>query len=150
MQRQIAGLIAGGLLLTAAGCGPDRSDEIENQAQVSEESRGPGAGAVAPDIHDPEALSPPQLSETASRGIVEAGEDPSAYTLEQQIRNKLAHVEDLGISEEELEKIDIEVDGRDVRLSGSVPSEQTAQTIEQSVRELALVENVQNDLMASR
>lgn len=69
--------------------------------------------------------------------------------LEQRIRTELRNA-DLGLQEQQLNQIQIQVQQDTVTLSGNVPSQDIASQIEDRVNEIDGVENVRNQLRASR
>ena len=145
-----------------AGCGPEEAET--DQAAVPEGQTATGIGSVAPDPHDPEALSPPQLSRTADDSINNASGSEDAISgvgqiaspeaanqvMVERIREELANVEELELSDEQLDEIEIRIRQGAIELSGTVPSAEAGQNVEQRVREITGIDNIDNNLVANR
>ena len=159
MKNSLAGIVTGSLLVALFGCAPDAGDEPTTQAQVaSDDARQTAPGAQTSEAQPAGEGRLPQLAETAKRGIEQIGGAgagahvtptlPIETDLEQRVRRELAETQGLDLSAAELAEVDVTVDGGTVQLSGNVPSETAADKIEQRVKSISGVENVENYLMA--
>lgn len=70
--------------------------------------------------------------------------------LEQRIRNELRSADDLALSEQDLQSIRIEIDEGAVELSGTVPSEEDVQKVEERLDRMDGIESIENNLQARR
>lgn len=89
-----------------------------------------------------------QFGQTDMQGE-DMNQDPQE--IEERIRQTLSDDMQLALSEDDIENIEIQVEANNsVVLSGTVPSQQDAQMVEQRVSEISGVEFVRNNLQASR
>jgi uncharacterized protein (TIGR02271 family) len=83
-------------------------------------------------------------------GSAQQASTAAGRQLEQQIRTELRRAGDLQLSEEQLNQINIQVANNTVTLAGTVPNQQAASQIEQRIRQVPGVQNVQNQLRAAQ
>lgn len=69
--------------------------------------------------------------------------------MEQRIRTELREA-NLGLQEQQLNQMQIRIEQNTVTLSGTVPNQETARAIEQRVRQMDGVQNVQNQLRVNQ
>jgi len=134
-------IVAGTSILVFAGCGND-SEDVDYRVQETRAQPAPSQ----PDQSSTGEYSGAPGSENAEMAGTQSGQNSEA--LKERIRDSLSEDSQLALNDEQLEKIEIKIEEATVVLSGSVPSEEDVQLIEQRVSEISGVAFVQNDLRA--
>jgi uncharacterized protein (TIGR02271 family) len=115
--------------------------------EVADVQRQPGEART--DVAQQDQFAQQQGQQQQQQGqFAAAGQMDQAQgqDLEQRIRQELRNSQELALSNEQIEQIDINVDNNNVTLSGNVPNEQVAQQIELRVSQIQGVQMVENDL----
>lgn len=75
-----------------------------------------------------------------------SGQGQNPQGLEQRIRQELRSAQDVNLDQQQIDALEIQVEGDRVVLSGTVPNQQSADRIEQRISDLEGVQSVDNQL----
>lgn len=113
--------------------------ERQNSAQAGQATtRSEGAGA-------PTGRTQSQTERTTGTAQASQTQQP----MEQRIRTELRQ-SNLGLQEQQINQMQIRVEQNTVTLMGTVPNQETSRAIEQRVRQMEGVQNVENQLRANQ
>lgn len=140
-------LAAGASILIFAGCG-NENETTDYRVQETQEQPAQSQAGQAAQADQSSAGEYAGTPVSPNSGPAGAQTNQDSEALKERIRGSLSEDRQLALSDEQIENIEIEIEESTVVLSGSVPSEEDVQLIEQRVSEISGVEFVQNDLRA--
>ncbi len=139
---------------TVGTAGSTQSTAAQRSGTASTASTPPSSGTqVSGSVNTASSKQPSSTQasgQTSQEQLEPTGRSPNtdqqAQQLEQRIRMELRNADDIQLQDQQIEQIRISIDQNRVTLSGTVPTQQVASSIEQHVRQIEGVQNVQNQL----